>query len=79
MLCIIESLWSNRFEHVDYISNNRDMHRWGAATELTKLQGGIVSIDDTDLSMPMDDMKMKAYSLHWEFMFAKARHYEPKY
>jgi NADPH:quinone reductase-like Zn-dependent oxidoreductase len=50
-----------------------------AAVELVRPQGGIVSIDDTDLSMPMPmgGMKTKAASLHWEFMFARAMHQTP--
>ena len=40
-------------------------------------QGGIVTIDDTDLPMPMEGMKLKAASLHWEFMFARAMHQTP--
>jgi NADPH:quinone reductase len=44
---------------------------------LIRPQGGIVSIDDTDLPMPMGGMKTKAASLHWEFMFARAMHQTP--
>ncbi|MFP3547854.1 zinc-binding dehydrogenase, partial [Rhizobium sp. SIMBA_035] len=47
---------------------------WETAVELIRPQGGIVSIDDTDLPMPMGGMKMKAASLHWEFMFARSMH-----
>jgi NADPH:quinone reductase len=41
---------------------------------LIRPEGGIVTIDDTDLPMPMGGMKTKAASLHWEFMFARAMH-----
>ena len=37
----------------------------------------IVTIDDTNLPMPMETMKMKSASLHWEFMFARAMHKTP--
>ncbi|MCY0146958.1 zinc-binding alcohol dehydrogenase family protein [Hoeflea sp. G2-23] len=65
------------FQHVDHIAIFNDMHHWQTAVELIRPQGGIVSIDDTDLPMPMDGMKMKAASLHWEFMFARAMHQTP--
>ena len=53
------------------------MRHWNAAVELIRPQGGIVSIDDTNLPMPMAGMKTKAASLHWEFMFARAMHETP--
>ena len=59
-------------QHVDHVAIFNDMRHWAAAVELIRPQGGIVSIDDTDLPMPMEDMKMKAASFHWEFMFARA-------
>ncbi len=62
------------FDTVDYIAIFNDMRHWNAAVELIRPQGAIVCIDDTDLPMPMDGMKMKAASLHWEFMFARAMH-----
>jgi zinc-binding alcohol dehydrogenase family protein len=62
------------FEHVDYIAIFNDMRHWDTAVELIRPQGGIVTIDDTHLPMPMEGMKMKAASLHWEFMFARAMH-----
>jgi zinc-binding alcohol dehydrogenase family protein len=65
------------FQHVDHIAIFNDMRHWQTAVELIRPQGGIVSIDDTDLPMPMDGMKMKAASLHWEFMFARAMHQTP--
>jgi len=40
-------------------------------------QGAIVSIDNTDLPMPMAGMKTKSASFHWEFMFARAMHQTP--
>ncbi len=64
-------------EHVDHIAIFNDMRHWEAAVELVRPEGGIVSIDDTHLPMPMEQMKMKAASLHWEFMFARAMHQTP--
>jgi NADPH:quinone reductase len=60
------------FQHVDHIAIFNDMGHWEAAVELVRPQGGIVTIDNTNLPMPMDVMKTKAASLHWEFMFARA-------
>ena len=62
------------FASVDHIAIFNDMRHWATAVELIRPQGGIVTIDDTHLPMPMDGMKMKAASLHWEFMFARAMH-----
>jgi NADPH:quinone reductase len=64
-------------QHVDHVAIFNDMRHWAAAVELVRPQGGIVSIDDTDLPMPMSGMKTKAASLHWEFMFARAMHQTP--
>ena len=64
-------------QHVDHIAIFNDMRHWDAAVELIRPQGGIVSIDDTDLPMPMGGMKMKAASFHWEFMFARAMFQTP--
>jgi NADPH:quinone reductase len=64
-------------QHVDHVAIFNDMRHWAAAVELVRPQGGIVSIDDTDLPMPMGGMKTKAASLHWEFMFARAMHKTP--
>ena len=64
-------------QHVDHIAIFNDMRHWATAVELIRPQGGIVTIDATDLPMPMEGMKMKAASLHWEFMFARAMHQTP--
>ncbi|MGI9421154.1 MAG: zinc-binding alcohol dehydrogenase family protein [Geminicoccaceae bacterium] len=64
-------------QHVDHVAIFNDMRHWATAVELIRPQGGIVSIDDTHLPMPMDGMKPKAASLHWEFMFARAMHQTP--
>lgn len=60
------------FEHVDYIAIFNDMRHWETAVELIRPQGAIVTIDDTNLPMPMQQMKTKAASLHWELMFTRA-------
>ena len=65
------------FDHVDHIAILNDMRHWEACVEMIRPQGGIVSIDDTHLPMPMAGMKTKAASLHWEFMFARAMHKTP--
>ena len=65
------------FQYVDHIAIFNDMRHWETAVELIRPQGGIVTIDATDLPMPMAGMKMKAASLHWEFMFARAMHQTP--
>lgn len=59
-------------QYVDHIAIFNDMRHWETAAELIRPEGAIVTIDDTNLPMPMDKMKMKAASLHWEFMFARA-------
>lgn len=74
---MVEQVKALGFEYVDHIAIFNDMRHWQQAVELIRPQGGIVTIDDTDLPMPMDGMKMKAASLHWEFMFARAMHQTP--
>lgn len=64
-------------KHVDHIAIFNDMRHWDTAVELIRPQGGIVSIDDTDLPMPMGGMKTKAASFHWEFMFARSMYQTP--
>ena len=63
--------------YVDHVAIFNDMRHWETAVELIRPQGGIVTIDDTNLPMPMETMKSKAASLHWEFMFARAMHQTP--
>ncbi len=62
---------------VDHVAIFNDMRHWETAVELIRPEGGIVTIDDTDLPMPMAEMKRKAASLHWEFMFARAMFQTP--
>ena len=65
------------FQHVDHIAIFNDMRHWASAVELIRPQGGIVTIDNADLPMPMATMKTKSASLHWEFMFTRAMHQTP--
>lgn len=74
---MVEQVRALGFQHVEHIAIFNDMRHWETAVELIRPQGGIVTIDDTDLPMPMAGMKMKAASLHWEFMFARAMHQTP--
>ena len=69
---MVEQVRALGFQHVDHIAIFNDMRHWETAVELIRPQGGIVTIDNTDVAMPMAGMKMKAASLHWEFMFARA-------
>ncbi|CAN5277240.1 zinc-binding alcohol dehydrogenase family protein [soil metagenome] len=74
---MVEQVRALGFQHVDHIAIFNDMRHWETAVELIRPQSGIVTIDDTDLPMPMGGMKMKSASLHWEFMFARAMHQTP--
>ena len=65
------------FKYVDHIAIFNDMRHWKTAVDLIRPQGGIVSIDDTHHPMPMDQMKTKSASFHWEFMFARSMHQTP--
>ncbi|MCW5698246.1 MAG: zinc-binding alcohol dehydrogenase family protein [Rhodospirillales bacterium] len=65
------------FAHIDHIAIFNDMRHWATAVELIRPQGGIVTIDATNLPMPMEGMKSKAASVHWEFMFTRAMHRTP--
>ncbi|MEF8721604.1 MAG: zinc-binding alcohol dehydrogenase family protein [Candidatus Accumulibacter delftensis] len=71
-LPMVDQVRALGFQHVDHIAIFNDMRHWETAVELIRPQGAIVTIDDTELPMPMAGMKMKAASLHWEFMFARA-------
>lgn len=71
---LVEQVRALGFTHVDHIAIFNDMRHWDDAVELIRPQGGIVSIDNTDVPMPMAGMKTKAAGLHWEFMFARSMH-----
>lgn len=74
---MVEQVRALGLEFVDHIAIFNDMRHWDTAVELIRPQGGIVSIDDTHHPMPMDGMKVKAASFHWEFMFARSMHQTP--
>ena len=74
---LVEQVRALGFKYVDHIAIFNDMRHWDISVELIRPQGGIVSIDDTHLPMPMAGMKTKAASLHWEFMFARAMFQTP--
>lgn len=74
---MVEQTRALGFEHVDHIAIFNDMRHWDAAVELIRPQGAIVSIDNTDQPLPMEGMKSKAASLHWELMFARAKFETP--
>jgi zinc-binding alcohol dehydrogenase family protein len=71
---MVEQVRELGLEYVDHIAIFNDMRHWDTAVELIRPQHGIVSIDDTNMPMPMANMKMKAASFHWEFMFARSMH-----
>ncbi|MEP3427300.1 MAG: zinc-binding alcohol dehydrogenase family protein [Roseibium sp.] len=64
-------------QFVDHIAIFNDMSHFETAVDLIRPQGAIVTIDNTDSPMPMADMKVKAASLHWEFMFTRAMFQTP--
>ena len=74
---MVEQVRALGLHHVDHVAIFNDMRHWDAAVELIRPQGGIVSIDNIDVPMPMGGMKTKAASLHWEYMFARAMYQTP--
>ena len=71
---MVEQVRGLGMQYVDHIAIFNDMRHWQTAVELIRPQGGIVAIDDAGLPTPMMEMKTKAASLHWEFMFARPMH-----
>jgi NADPH2:quinone reductase len=69
---MVEQVRTLGMKHVDHIAIFNDMRHWETAVELIRPQGAIVSIDATNLPMPMDAMKIKSASLHWEFMYTRS-------
>jgi NADPH:quinone reductase len=76
-LPLVPQIRAQGLTNVDHIAIFNDMRHWESAVELIRPQGGIVTIDDTHLPMPMSGMKTKAASLHWEFMFARSMFQTP--
>ena len=64
--------------HVDYIAvfNDLDPH-WAAVGEMIAPQGGIVAIVGNREPLPMDTVRAKSASLHWELMFTRPRFQTP--
>ena len=69
----VEALGMN---YVDYVAlfNDTDGH-WGAATDLIRPQGRIVSIVENNKPLDQSTMKMKAATFSWEFMFARSMYH----
>ncbi|QDV70235.1 Zinc-type alcohol dehydrogenase-like protein [Rosistilla carotiformis] len=65
-------------KHVDYIAmfNDTDGH-WTASTDLIRPQGHIVTIVENSEPLDQQNMKMKAASFSWEFMFARSMFQTP--
>ncbi len=74
---MVAAVRSLGFRFIDHIAIFNDMRHWDVAVELVRPQGRIVCIDDTHLPMPMEKLKSKACSVHWEFMFARSMHQTP--
>ena len=74
---LVEQIRALGVQYIDHIAIFNDMRHWHEAVELIRPQGHIVSIDQTDLPLPMAGMKTKAAALHWEFMFARAMYNTP--
>ena len=51
---MVEQVRALGMQHVDHIAIFNDMRHWETAVELIRPQGAIVSIDATNLPMPMD-------------------------
>lgn len=60
-------------KYVDYIAlfNDTDGH-WDAAADLIRPQGNIVSIVENREPLAQSEMKMKAATFSWEFMFTRS-------
>ncbi len=61
------------FESVDYVLmfNDTDAH-FSAAADMIAAQGSICSIVDNKRPLPMDRLKLKSASFHWESMFTRS-------
>lgn len=65
-------------KHVDYVAlfNDTDGH-WNASADLVRPQGHIVSIVENKAPLDQENMKLKAASFSWEFMFARSMFQTP--
>ena len=56
--------------------NDTDGH-WEAATDLIRPQGNIVTIVENNEPLKQGEMKLKAATFSWEFMFARSMYQTP--
>ncbi|QDS94490.1 Zinc-type alcohol dehydrogenase-like protein [Roseimaritima multifibrata] len=65
-------------KYVDYIAlfNDTDGH-WNAAVDLIRPQGHIVTIVENSKPLEQNEMKMKAATFSWEFMFTRSMFQTP--
>lgn len=66
----IESLGMKYVDHIAFF-NDTDGH-WDAATDLIRPQGNIVSIVENNEPLKQTEMKLKAATFSWEFMFTRS-------
>jgi len=66
------------FKFIDYIAlfNDTDGH-WDAAADLIRPQGNIVSIVENSKPLEQNEMKLKAATFSWEFMFTRSMYQTP--
>jgi zinc-binding alcohol dehydrogenase family protein len=72
-LSLIKELAIQNINQVDYILclNNTDQH-WKAMAEIIAPQGSICSIVETTAPVELNDLKSKAATFSWEFMFTRS-------
>ena len=77
-LSLVEELAIQNINQVDYILclNNTDQH-WKAMAEIIAPQGGICSIVETTAPVELADLKKKAATFSWEFMFTRSMYQTP--
>ena len=65
-------------KYIDYIAlfNDTDGH-WDAAVDLIRPQGNIVSIVENEGPLAQNEMKLKAATFSWEFMFTRSMYQTP--
>jgi len=75
---LTQELATQNIKQVDYIAclNNTDQH-WKAMAEIIAPQGGICSIVETSAPVELNDLKSKAATFSWEFMFTRSMYQTP--
>lgn len=75
---LTEELAIQNINHTDYILclNSTDQH-WKAMAEIIAPQGSICSIVETTSPVNLNDLKSKAATFSWEFMFARSMYKTP--